>query len=50
MECVITAAGLKLLATLDGPIETVNQDAVRSLTASDRQGLVRLLEQVRAGD
>jgi DNA-binding MarR family transcriptional regulator len=47
VECIITAAGLKLLAELDEPIEAMNEDAVRSLSASDRQSLVRLLGQLR---
>lgn len=50
VECIITAAGLRLLAELDEPIEAVNQDAVRSLSAADRQSLVRLLGQLRNGD
>ena len=50
VECVITAAGLKLLAALDEPIETVNQDAVRSLGATDRRSLVRFLERMRGSE
>ena len=50
VECGITAAGLALLAELDAPIDAVNRHAVRSLTAADRQSLVRLLALMRDGE
>lgn len=43
VECRITTGGLSLLAELDGPIDEVNRDAVRALTPSERQSVVRLL-------
>jgi DNA-binding MarR family transcriptional regulator len=47
VECRITPAGLRLLAKLDAPIDAANRRAVRSLDASERRSLVRLLELVR---
>jgi DNA-binding MarR family transcriptional regulator len=49
VECRITRAGLALLAELDAPVDAVNRHAVRSLSASERQSLVRLLGQMRDG-
>ncbi len=47
VECRITAAGLTLLAELDAPVEGVTRHAVRSLGASERRTLLRLLALVR---
>ena len=47
VECVVTDAGLALLAELDEPIDRVNQQAVRSLGAADRRSLLHLLNQMR---
>ncbi|HEU6449902.1 MAG TPA: MarR family transcriptional regulator [Gemmatimonadaceae bacterium] len=47
VQCTITPAGLRLVAELDAPIDAANRRAVRSLDASQRRSLVRLLELVR---
>jgi hypothetical protein len=47
VHCTITPAGLRLLAQLDGPIEEVNREAVRTLGAAERRSMVRLLAEMR---
>lgn len=47
--CQITPAGLKLLASLDRPVDAVNETALALLDESERESLVELLGAVRAG-
>lgn len=47
VECVVTASGLELLASLDQPIDAVNRDAVRALSASEQRSLLALLGRLR---
>lgn len=46
VECRITAAGRKLLARLDEPIDEINRRAVRSLDGADRRSLMHMLSQM----
>lgn len=45
--CRITPTGLSLLAGLDGPVDSVNDSAVRTLDANEQAKLVELLAAVR---
>jgi DNA-binding MarR family transcriptional regulator len=47
--CQITPAGLKLLGSLDRPVEATNETALAMLDESERESLVELLGAVRAG-
>src|SRR5476651_708727 len=47
--CQITAAGLDLLATLDAPVDAVNQIASAELSEEQQRSLVALLASVRDG-
>jgi DNA-binding MarR family transcriptional regulator len=49
VACRITAAGLKLLAGLDDPVDAADSDAVAMLTRDDLRHLVRILDAIRAG-
>jgi DNA-binding MarR family transcriptional regulator len=46
--CWITRAGLDLLAGLDEPVSTSNEDSLKGLTTAEQRTLVRLLDRVRA--
>ena len=47
--CQITATGLELLATLDAPVDAVNQIALGELSDEQQRSLVTLLAAVRDG-
>ena len=46
--CRITAEGLRLLASLDAPVEAANEAAFAALDEHEKQSLVELLGAVRA--
>lgn len=45
--CLITAAGLALLAELDGPISAYDDAAVEMLSAAEKRELIRMLDAIR---
>src|SRR5215211_773114 len=47
--CQITPAGLRLLTSLDEPVDAANEKAMAGLDESEKQRLVELLAAVRAG-
>ena len=49
MLCRITAAGLALLARLDGPMAQADSDCLGMLSAADLRTLTALLEAIRTG-
>jgi DNA-binding MarR family transcriptional regulator len=48
VACRITAAGLKLLADLDRPLENADVGALAMLSPADRRHLIRILDAIRA--
>ncbi|MEO7457040.1 MAG: MarR family transcriptional regulator [Gemmatimonadaceae bacterium] len=47
--CQITPAGLRLLTSLDEPVDAANEHAMATLDEGEKQRLVELLGAVRAG-
>ena len=47
--CQITPAGLRLLASLDEPIDSASVFAMRMLDEAEKRSIVELLEGTRAG-
>lgn len=47
MNCVVTGAGLEVLATLDGPANAADAAAFGHLDPADLQLLITLLDRVR---
>jgi DNA-binding MarR family transcriptional regulator len=45
--CYLTSAGEELLARLDGPVEAVDEAALKGLTERQQQELIDLLDRVR---
>jgi DNA-binding MarR family transcriptional regulator len=49
VACRITAAGLKLLAGLDDPVDAADTAALAMLSRADQRHLIRILDAIRAG-
>jgi len=47
VRCRITGKGLKILASLDEPVEKLNGDNLRRLTAAEIEQLIKLLEKMQ---
>jgi DNA-binding MarR family transcriptional regulator len=45
--CWITAAGLKLLASIDAPVDQAGEDAFASFNESEIRALITQLERLR---